>query len=92
MSIPTSTRLSRIANVCIPVADQDAMVEFYVNTLGFEKRVDVPFDENMRWIEVAPPAATRRSRSRRRRPDVPTGNVQTGITLQTDDVDACTRS
>ena len=88
MSILTSTRLSRIANVCIPVADQDAMVDFYVGTLGFEKRVDVPFDENMRWIEVAPVGGDTTIALAPPPPNVPTGNVQTGITLQTDDVDS----
>jgi len=74
--------------VCIPVADQGAMVDFYVGTLGFEKRVDVPFDENMRWIEVAPVGGDTTIALAPPPPNVPTGNVQTGITLQTDDVDS----
>ena len=38
----------------VPVSDQDQAVEFYVGTLGFEKRMDGPFGEGGRWIEVAP--------------------------------------
>jgi catechol 2,3-dioxygenase-like lactoylglutathione lyase family enzyme len=88
MSTPTTTRVSRIANVCIPVADQALMLDFYVDTLGLEKRVDVPFDENMRWIEVAPEGGDTSIALAPPPPHVATGNVQTGITLQTDDVDA----
>jgi catechol 2,3-dioxygenase-like lactoylglutathione lyase family enzyme len=42
--------------VIVPVSDQDRALEFYVGTLGFEKRLDGPFGEG-RWIEVAPPGA-----------------------------------
>ena len=31
---------------------------FYVDTLGFEKRLDAPISPTMRWIEVAPGGAT----------------------------------
>ena len=39
------------------VSDQDRMIEFYVATLGFEKRADVPFGNGYRWVEVAPAGA-----------------------------------
>jgi catechol 2,3-dioxygenase-like lactoylglutathione lyase family enzyme len=51
----TTTRLSQIGTVCIPVSDQDRMIDFYVEKLGFEKRADVPFGGGYRWVEVAPP-------------------------------------
>jgi len=82
------TGIKKIANVVIPVTDQDGMIDFYVDKLGFTKRVDEPFGGKYRWVEVglgdevttialAPP------------PDgAPTGGNQTGITLQTDDIDA----
>ncbi len=39
------------------VTHQDLAVEFYVEKLGFDKRVDVPLEQfGGRWIEVAPPA------------------------------------
>lgn len=40
-----------------PVSDQDRALEFYVGTLGFEKRIDVPFGDGDRWLEVGPPGA-----------------------------------
>jgi catechol 2,3-dioxygenase-like lactoylglutathione lyase family enzyme len=85
MSAP---RANKIATVIIPVADQDAAVDFYVGKLGFEKRVDVPFGGGYRWIEVglgdeattialAPPPQ-----------ETAVGKRETGISLQTDDIDA----
>ena len=54
----TKTRVNKIANVCVPVADQDRAVDFYVGKLGLEMRVDVPFGEGYRWIEVGLPGQT----------------------------------
>jgi catechol 2,3-dioxygenase-like lactoylglutathione lyase family enzyme len=45
-----------VGSIGIPVTDQDRALEFYVDTLGFEKRRDIPFG-GARWIEVAPPGA-----------------------------------
>ena len=53
----TGTRISDVSIVMVPVADQDRAIDFYVGTLGFEKRLDAPFADGMRWIEVAPPEA-----------------------------------
>jgi len=52
-----SARVSKLANVIIPVADQDGALRFYTEALGLEKRVDVPFGNGSRWIEVAPSGA-----------------------------------
>ena len=52
-----TTHISRVGTVIVPVADQDRALEFYVGKLGFEKRLDGPFGEGGRWIEVAPPGA-----------------------------------
>ena len=86
----TKTRANKVATVIVPVADQDAAIAFYVGKLGFETRVDVPFGDGYRWVEVglgtesttialAPPA-----------PDGggSTGKRETGISLQTDDIDS----
>jgi lactoylglutathione lyase len=54
----TTTQISDVRTVGVPVRDQDAAVAFYVDTLGFEKRLDAPISETMRWIEVAPPRAS----------------------------------
>lgn len=51
------TRISQIGTVFIPVGDQDRALEFYLDKLGFEKRVDFPYGNGSRWIEVAPPGS-----------------------------------
>jgi len=84
----TKTRLSQIGTVVIPVSDQDRAIEFYVDTLGFEKRADVPFGDGYRWVEVAPAAAQTSIAIVPPPPGKPTGNVETGIGLHTADVDA----
>lgn len=38
----TSLAITGMRTVGVPVTDQDRAVEFYVNTLGFEKRLDAP--------------------------------------------------
>ena len=83
-----STPVSRIANIIIPVTDQDRMLEFYTDTLGLEKRVDAPLGDGNRWIEVAPPGAETPIAICPPGPNVTPGGKDTGITLQTNDVDA----
>jgi catechol 2,3-dioxygenase-like lactoylglutathione lyase family enzyme len=51
-----TTRITGVGTVGVPVSDQDRALEFYVDTLGFEKRRDIPFGAG-RWIEVAPPGS-----------------------------------
>jgi len=50
-----STGITHVANVAVPVTDQDRALDFYVGTLGFEKRMDAEFAPGQRWIEVGPP-------------------------------------
>jgi catechol 2,3-dioxygenase-like lactoylglutathione lyase family enzyme len=52
-----ATRITRVGTVILPVRDQDRALEFFVSTLGFETRMDGPFGDGQRWIEVAPPGA-----------------------------------
>ena len=84
----TQTLLNRIGTVVIPVADQDRQIEFYVEKLGFEKRADVPFGNGYRWVEVAPADAVTTIALAPPPEGKPTGNVETGITFQTEDIDA----
>jgi catechol 2,3-dioxygenase-like lactoylglutathione lyase family enzyme len=51
------THITQVGTVIVPVSDQERALEFYVGELGFEKRVDAPFGEGLRWVEVAPPDA-----------------------------------
>ena len=86
----TSLRVTHVGNVIVPVHDQEKMVDFYVGTLGFEKRTDVAFgpDDSMRWIEVAPPGGqTNIALAPPPESGVPEGGKLT-IGLSTDDVDA----
>jgi catechol 2,3-dioxygenase-like lactoylglutathione lyase family enzyme len=85
----TKTRVDKIATVVIPVSDQDGMIAFYVEKLGFEKRIDVPFGDGYRWVEVAPGDAVTTIALAPPPPDgTPAGNRETGISLHTDDIDA----
>jgi predicted enzyme related to lactoylglutathione lyase len=83
-----SPHVSRIANVIIPVADQDRAVEFYTEALGLEKRVDVPMGDAGRWIEVAPSGGDTPIAICPPGPSVTAGGKDTGVSLQTDDIDA----
>ena len=84
----TATSITQIGTVCIPVSDQERAIAFYTETLGFEKRVDAPFGEGYRWVEVAPPGAATTIAIVPPPPGQPTGGMQTGIALNTGDVDA----
>ncbi|GLZ46244.1 glyoxalase [Actinomycetospora sp. NBRC 106375] len=59
---PTSTTVSNLGVAMFAVADQDAALAFYTQTLGWELRGDARFGENgeNRWVEVAPPGSTAR--------------------------------
>ena len=50
--------ITHIHSATVAVADQDAALDFYVNTLGWEKAMDSMFGEGMRWLTVVPPGAT----------------------------------
>jgi catechol 2,3-dioxygenase-like lactoylglutathione lyase family enzyme len=84
----TTAGIAKIGTVCIPVSDQDRMIEFYVDTLGLEKRADVPFGDSYRWVEVAPAGGETTIALAPPPEGTPTGGMQTGITLQTHDIDA----
>ena len=83
----TTSRIAEINLVIIPSTDQDRSIEFYVQTLGFEKRTDVPFGDHYRWVEVYPPSGTTGIALAPPREQDAVG-VQTGISLTTDDIDA----
>jgi catechol 2,3-dioxygenase-like lactoylglutathione lyase family enzyme len=84
----TNLNIALVGRVTVMVADTDRALAFYVDTLGFEKVVDVPMGDAGRWVEVklpgtetnialAPPPQGREA-----------GGAQTGICLDTSDVDA----
>jgi len=88
MSTTNSTvRINNMHAVGVPVTDQDRSLEFFVDTLGFETRMDVPMPgRNVRWIEVAPPASSVSIALVAHVP-LPVG-VETGIRFTTPDPEA----
>ena len=83
-----TARVSKLANVVIPVADVDGAIAFYTGPLGLELRSDVAFGGQYRWVEVAPAGADTVIAIAPPGPSGKTGGHQTGISLQTDDIDA----
>jgi catechol 2,3-dioxygenase-like lactoylglutathione lyase family enzyme len=86
--LASKLNLSQVGRVCVTVSDTDRAIDFYVDTLGFEKVVDLPMGPDMRWVEVAisgtpttialaPPPQGQEA-----------GGSQTGICLDTSDVNA----
>ena len=78
-------RITGVHAVGIPVADQQAALDFYA-ALGFETRRDVPMGEGARWIEVAPPGGAVSLALEAARPGHAAG-AETGIRLTTPDVE-----
>lgn len=77
-----TTRITAVGTVAVPVSDQDRALGFYVDQLGFEVRMDVPFGDG-RWITVAPPGAATTIAL------LPAGSdIPLGIRLWTEDADA----
>jgi catechol 2,3-dioxygenase-like lactoylglutathione lyase family enzyme len=88
MTNSQKTRIGRVSIVVIPVADVDGAIDFYVDKLGLEKRTDVPFGGEYRWVEVAPPGAETTIALAPPPPGKSAGGFESGIILQTSDIDA----
>lgn len=59
MTDQAKARIEGVRTVGIPVSDQDRALQFYVETLGFDKLMDEPLEQlGGRWIEVSPPRST----------------------------------
>ncbi|HZE07003.1 MAG TPA: VOC family protein [Solirubrobacteraceae bacterium] len=80
--------LTQVGRVCVTIADTDRAIDFYVDTLGFEKVVDVPMGPDMRWVEVALPGTATTIALAPPPPGRQAGGGQTGICLDTTDIDA----
>jgi catechol 2,3-dioxygenase-like lactoylglutathione lyase family enzyme len=87
MAETTTTQITQVGTVIVPVSDQDEAIAFYTEKLGFEKRSDVPFGNGDRWVEVAPAGAETTVAIVKPRPGEETG-VETRIALSTKDIDA----
>jgi catechol 2,3-dioxygenase-like lactoylglutathione lyase family enzyme len=82
-----STTITTIHTVAIPARDQDRSTAFFVEKLGFEKRMDAELTEGFRWIEVAPPGAAVSVAIVATGPELPVGG-DTGIRFVAGDAEA----
>jgi predicted enzyme related to lactoylglutathione lyase len=83
----TTSKIGEIGLVAVPSDDVDKQIEFY-ESLGFEKRTDVPFGGQYRWVEVYPPSGTTGIALAPPPPGSEAGSKETGIILNTNDIDA----
>jgi catechol 2,3-dioxygenase-like lactoylglutathione lyase family enzyme len=81
----TTTHITGIRTVSIPVESQDAALQFYVETLGFIKLRDMPTPNGGRWIEIAPGDESVILTLEPATPNVTRGAI--GIRFTTDDID-----
>lgn len=81
----TRTHITGVRTVGIPVSDQDRALAFYTGTLGLEKRLDLPFGDGERWVEVAPAGAATSVALVHTKEGAPIG-VETGVRLASQDV------
>ena len=77
-------RITKVGRVMVPVADRDAAIAFYTETLGFTLAADVPFGDGDRWVEVAPPSGGAALALVPPRGDYQPGRV-TGVALESSD-------
>jgi len=80
--------LSQVGRVAVTVADTDRAIDFYVGQLGFEKIVDEPMGPDMRWVEVQLPGSVTTIALAPPPQGTTAGGTQTGIIIDTSDVDA----
>jgi lactoylglutathione lyase len=83
----TTTTIADVRTIGVNVADQEDALAFYMDTLGFEKRLDAPISDTMRWIEVAPPGAAT-SLALNAGESAPAVGVDTGIRFAVPDAEA----
>ena len=83
----TPTHITDIHTIGIPVSDVDRAIEFYAGQLGLEVRMDAPYGEGERWVELAPRGASTTIALVRSQPGIPTG-IDTQVRLASSDAAA----
>src|SRR5260221_14667686 len=86
--LQTKLNLKQVGRVCVTVADTDRAVDFYVDTLGFEKVIDVPMGDAGRWVEVRLPGTVTTIALAPPPPGTEPCGSKTGISPDTPNVDA----
>jgi catechol 2,3-dioxygenase-like lactoylglutathione lyase family enzyme len=87
MTKPEGPQITGVRTVGVPVTDQEQALNFYVGTLGLDKRVDVPLGGGGRWIEVAPGGGGN-TRAPLAAPHAMPPRVETGVRLTAGSADA----
>jgi catechol 2,3-dioxygenase-like lactoylglutathione lyase family enzyme len=82
----TKTHITGVRTISVPVASQNAALDFYVGTLGFTKLRDAATPNGGRWIELAPGDERIIITLEPATPDTPRGAI--GIRFSTDDAEA----
>jgi catechol 2,3-dioxygenase-like lactoylglutathione lyase family enzyme len=80
--------VTQVGRVAVSVADTDRSVDFYTGKLGFEKVVDLPMGPDARWVEVAVKGTPTTIALAPPPPGKNAGGAETGIILDSSDVDA----
>lgn len=84
----SSPAVFRVGTCIIPTQDVDAAIAFYTGPLAMEKRVDIPFGGQYRWVEVAPPGADTTIAIAPPPEGQSAGGRSTGVALHSTDLDA----
>ncbi len=87
MAEAARTKITEIATIVVPVTDQDRALAFYVDTLGWEKRMDMSYGDN-RWVEVAPTVDATTTVALAPGAEGREPGIDTGLRLSTDDATA----
>jgi catechol 2,3-dioxygenase-like lactoylglutathione lyase family enzyme len=88
MTTTTALNITKIGRVVASVSDTDRALEFYAGVLGFEKVVDVPMGPDARWVELQVAGGEATLALSPPPPGSQAGGQQTGIILDTTDVEA----
>src|SRR4029077_2639111 len=87
-TVASKLNITKVGRVVVTVADTDRALGFYSGTLGFERVVGEPMGPDMRWVEVAVSGAETTIAIAPPPQEQEAGGSQTGIILDTSDVDA----
>lgn len=77
--------INRIAIISLPVTNQQVAKAFYTEILGFTVIRDNPFEQNHRWIELAPNGSATTITLVTWFPHMPPGSIH-GLVLVTDNL------
>jgi predicted enzyme related to lactoylglutathione lyase len=77
-----------ISVVTLYVNDVDRAIKFYTEQLGWEKTMDAPMGEGMRWVTVTPPGERTSFTLQKATPEQGSDKVGgfSGVVLEVDDV------